>query len=210
MNKIAVLVLAAGKSTRMNSIKQLEKINDKTLLDITLEKMKSIFSDSVFCVLGANIEFIKKEITIKNINFINNKNYEDGLSSSIIAGLHHFKKNNLVFDGLLIVLADQPAIELSYLKLMTSLFEKNNTKIIASNYGKKLGVPAIFPKVVFKELFLIKGDKGAKDFINKRKEEVVSVTAAVNLIDIDTQEDLKNYINADLKNTKTTNSEKDT
>ena len=41
MKNIAVLVLAAGKASRMNSIKQLEKIDNKTLIDISLEKIKS-------------------------------------------------------------------------------------------------------------------------------------------------------------------------
>ena len=63
MKNIAFLVLAAGKSSRMKSIKQLEKINNKTLLDITLEKIKSICSDDIYCVLGANADIIKNEIT---------------------------------------------------------------------------------------------------------------------------------------------------
>ena len=42
MINIAVLVLAAGKSSRMKSIKELEKINNKTLLDITLDKAKQL------------------------------------------------------------------------------------------------------------------------------------------------------------------------
>ena len=44
-------------------------------------------------------------------------------------------------------------------------------KAIASNYGVKLGVPAIIPEKYFNDLLLIKGDQGAKIFINKRKSE---------------------------------------
>ena len=80
MKNIAFLVLAAGKSSRMNSIKQLEKINGETLLDIALEKVNSLFPENVFCVLGANADEIKQEITSKNIQFINNPNFENGLS----------------------------------------------------------------------------------------------------------------------------------
>ena len=52
MKKIAIVILAAGKSSRMNAIKQLVKINNKTLLEITLEKVKRVFSENIFCVLG--------------------------------------------------------------------------------------------------------------------------------------------------------------
>ena len=97
MKNIAILVLAAGKSSRMNSIKQLEKINNKTLLDITLEKVNNLFSENVFCVLGANADEIKQGITSKNIQFINNKNFENGLSASIVSGINYFNENKLVY-----------------------------------------------------------------------------------------------------------------
>ena len=199
MRNIAVLVLAAGKASRMNSIKQLEKIDNKTLLDITLEKIKSIIPDTIFCVLGANSDTIKQGIKTKNIEFIINQNFETGLSSSIVSGIQYFIKKKISFDGVFIILADQPAIEISYLKNMLELFEKNNDSIIASNYGNKLGVPAIFSAKNFKDLLLIKGDKGAKEFINQRKAEVLCPQTATNLFDIDTKEDLFHFKNLNLK-----------
>ncbi len=199
MNTIAVLVLAAGKSSRMSSIKQLEKIGNKTLLDIILEKVKSIFSNQIYCVLGANSDIIQEKITTKNIYFINNKNFETGLSSSIVTGIHNFKKNDLKFDGVLILLADQPAISIEYLDSLVNLFHQHKTKIIASNYGNKFGVPAIFPNTYFDDLLLIKGDKGAKEFINQRKEEILSPKISSNFVDIDTNEDLQKFKNSILK-----------
>ena len=193
MKNIAVLVLAAGKSSRMKSIKQLEKINQKTLLDITLEKIKSILPDNIFCVLGANAEKIKQEITTTSINFINNKNFEIGLSSSILTGIQFFKKNNLNFDSVFILLADQPAINIGYLKSMIFLSEENKHKIIASKYEPNFGVPAIIPNKYFEDLILIEVDKGAKEFINYHKNDVLCSESSTNLLDIDTKEDLKNY-----------------
>ena len=198
--RIAVLVLAAGKSSRMKSIKQLEKINNQTLLDITIEKIQTLLSNSIFCVLGANTDKIKNEISSKKITFIHNEDYENGLSSSIISGLQYFKNHQLNFDSIFILLADQPAIEVSYLNAMISLSLENKDKIIASNYGAKFGVPAIFPSVYFDELLLIKGDKGAKEFINQKNHIVISSKLLTNLIDIDTKEDLNNFIKTTTKN----------
>lgn len=199
MKNIAVLILAAGKSSRMNRIKQLEKINGETLLDITLEKVNSLFSENVFCVLGANYDEIKQGITSKNITFINNKNFEKGLGASVVSGVNYFIENKLNFEGIFILLADQPAIEIPYLKAMLELFKKNDNTIIASNYGNELGVPAIFPEKYFTELLLIKGDKGAKKFINQRKNEVLYPKKSTNLFDIDTKKDLFLYKNLVLK-----------
>jgi molybdenum cofactor cytidylyltransferase len=180
----------------MNGIKQLKKINNKTLLDITLEKLKSRYSDEIYCVLGANAAAIKSEITSKNIQFIENLNYEKGLSSSIVSGITYFKKEALNFDGIFIVLADQPGIEITYLESLIAIFKENTDRIIASNYGNKLGVPAIFPKKYFSELLLIKGDKGAKEFINQRESEVICPLTSTNFFDIDTKEDLELFKNS--------------
>lgn len=199
MKNIAILILAAGKSSRMNSIKQLEKIDGKTLLEITLNKIQSIYSSTIFCVLGANSDKIKSEINTKNIQFIKNDNFENGLSSSIVSGINYFKKKELNFDGVFILLADQPAIEITYLENMLHLFLENKDTIIASNYGLKLGVPVIFPKKYFSKLLLIKGDKGAKEFINNRIEKVLTPKQKTNFLDIDTKEDLQLYKNSILK-----------
>lgn len=196
MKNIAFLVLAAGESSRMKRIKQLEKINNQTLLDITLEKVKKVFFKNIFCVVGANADKIKAEIITKNIQFIDNPNFRNGLSTSIISGINYFNEHKLNFDGLFILLADQPAIETRYLRSMLDLFQENETKIIASNYGNKLGVPAIFSKKYFSELLLISGDKGAKEFIHQRKNEVIAPKLTTIFFDIDTQEDLKKYKNS--------------
>lgn len=199
MKNIAILVLAAGKSSRMNGIKQLEKVDNKTLLELTLEKVKSIFSENIFCVLGAKADEIKAETNTKDVEFIINKKFEKGLSSSIISGINYFKKKKLYYDGIFILLADQPAIEVCYLKHMLNLFEQNKGVIIASNYGGKLGVPSIFPKKYFPDLLLMEGDKGAKEFINNKTKEVLCPKRPTNLLDIDTKEDLLLYKNSILK-----------
>ncbi|TXD52679.1 MULTISPECIES: nucleotidyltransferase family protein [unclassified Polaribacter] len=204
MKNIAILVLAAGKSSRMKSIKQLEKINNTPLIEITLEKIQAIFTDHIFCVLGANAAIVKQGITTKNIQFINNKNFENGLSSSIVAGIDYFREHQLNFDSIFILLADQPAIEVSYLAHMVDLSSMHQGKIIASNYGNKLGVPALFPAIYHSELLLIKGDKGAKEFINLKRKDVVCPTVFTNLTDIDTKEDLNSYIKSISKNNLTT------
>ena len=199
IKNIAIVILAAGKSSRMNSIKQLEKIDNKTLLELTLEKVKSVFPENIFCILGANADQIKSKTNIKNVEFIKNEKFENGLSSSIISYLNYCKRKQLHFDGVFILLADQPAIDTSYLEAMLHLFLKNKDRIIASNYGNKLGVPVIFPEIHFSSLLLIEGDKGAKEYINKRKNEILIPKQTTNLFDIDTKEELQQYKNSILK-----------
>ena len=188
MKNIAVLILAAGNSSRMKRPKQLVKIGNNFLLEMVLSKGKSLVKD-VYCVLGANNTAIRHEISVPNIHFLNHINYDKGLSASIAFGISQITLEAQNYDGVLILLGDQPAIEKDYLNDMIALFCKKTATIIASNYGHKLGVPAIFPKNYFSTLQELSGDFGAKNLLSKNKA-VIAFSKQTNFIDIDTEEDL--------------------
>jgi molybdenum cofactor cytidylyltransferase len=198
MKNIAVLILAAGSSSRMKRPKQLVKIGNKFLLEMVLSKGKSIDVKDVYCVLGANNTGIRNVVSFPNIHFLNHDNYDKGLSASIAFGVSKIALEDQSYDAILILLGDQPAIEKDYLNAMIALFSEDTTKVIASNYGNRLGVPAIFPKSYFSELQELSGDFGAKNLLNKNKE-VVAFNKKTNFIDIDTAEDLRNFKNSILK-----------
>lgn len=196
--KIAVLVLAAGKSSRMKTPKQLVTIGINFLIETVLSKAKSIEANAVYCVLGANAEIILKEISSPDVHFFYNKDFEKGLSKSISFGISEIEKQYQNYDGILVLLGDQPAVEKEYLNNMIALFSKSNSKIIASNYGNKLGVPALFPKNYFKDLKNIYGDIGAKEILNNNSE-VISMPKKTNFLDIDTEKDYQDFKNSILK-----------
>ena len=191
---LVTLILAAGSSSRMGSIKQLLSINGKTLLQHTLDLSTKIKSTRTLCVLGAHAEEIMQKVDGKNVEFIINKNHKLGLSASIISGIEYLQKEKIPFDGLFILLADQPAIKEDYYDEMMRLFDEKRMKIIASNYGNTPGVPAIFPAIFTNDLLQITGDKGAKEFLQKNKRRTLSPQTLVNLLDIDTPKDYKNFI----------------
>jgi len=193
MKNIPVLVLAAGKSSRMQTPKQLLKIGKQSLLEIVLEKALAISSSPIYCVLGANAATIQQEITTKNVVYIFNENYHEGLSTSIVSGINYLEKNHPNLEGVFILLADQPAIEINYLENLIQLFNQKNSKIIASKYPKNIGVPAIFPKMFFSELKTLKGDFGAKEFLKNNKKACILSNFNAILIDLDTKSDYENY-----------------
>ena len=193
---IAVLILAAGTSSRMKDIKQLLKINNKTLLENTITTVENVFTENIYCILGANAKKIQQATTTKTTTFLFNKHFKKGLSTSIVCGMQHLKKQLLPLDAVLVVLADQPEVNEGYLQELTTTFKKNKHQIIASDYHKNSGVPAIFPKKYFEELLLLEGDKGAKKYLNSNIDNVLSPKKNTNLIDIDTLEELKLFINS--------------
>lgn len=192
MKKTAILILAAGESSRMGSPKQLLPYQNTTLLGWAIEQAKNSITTDVFCVLGANAVQVQQSIEKKNIEIIINKDFQNGLSSSIVAGINHLKAKK--FDSVLIMLADQPNVNTDYLnKLITASEEKNNN-IVASCYPKKTGVPAVFSKQYFNQLLQLKGDKGAKNLLNNSSNKIIIIKDD-NLKDIDTKADYNNLIN---------------
>ena len=186
MTKTAILILAAGNSTRMGKAKQLLPYGNKTLLEHAITQAENSVGERVFCVLGARSTRIQKSIT-EAIVFIQNENWQDGLSSSIACGVENIQLMD--FDSILVMLADQPKIDTAYLNLLIETSVKHTNKCVASDYGTKNGVPAVFPKDYFKELINLKGDRGAKILLNATDETVIALDAQDKLQDIDTPED---------------------
>ena len=69
------------------------------------------------------------------------------------------------------------------------------TKIIATNYGNKAGVPALFPKLLFQKLCELEGDYGAKDILNNQQHAIIQLEAGNQIRDIDTKEEYNQLLN---------------
>lgn len=199
MHSTAIVILAGGKSSRMRQPKQLLKINGDNLLDIIIEKALKIQKENIFCVLGANAEIIKPQLKKNGIIFLENQKYEEGLSSSIIHAVKYIESNKSI-QRILFILGDQPEISRIYLEEMLAISNKNLDKIIATNYQKNYGVPAIFPRKYFKELKEIERDKGAKELLNKLNEFILLPNLIANSMDLDCPEDYENYLQSFKKN----------
>ena len=185
-NNIAILILAAGSSSRLGEPKQLLELNGKTLLQKAIETGLEI-SASVTVVLGANKKIIQPTISDYPIGIAFNKNWADGMSSSIQSGIESLDKKE--YKGVLIMLCDQPFVDVLLLKNIISIFEKDNQSIVACEYKEKIGVPALFDISFFEKLKKLKGQGGAKALMMSHLDQVARVVFKKGEIDVDTQED---------------------
>lgn len=194
--KIAMLILAAGESKRMNGVKQLLPWKNTTLLGNAIEQGLNSKVCEVYVVLGANSERIKESISKYPVQIIKNNNWENGMGSSISGALAFLKSNKLNYKAVLITLADQPLIDMDYYNLLIHHSVIGKERIIASNTNNKPSVPAIFNRYYFKNLSRLNKDKGAKDLLKSVSNDVFIVNAKVNLIDIDTASAYKEIYNS--------------
>lgn len=189
---IAILILAAGSASRMGELKQLLPWKDSTLLGNTIATANSC-SAHVFVVVGAKGEVVKKEIN-EETTFIDNENWEMGLGTSIACGVQHLIHGEVHYDACLIMLADQPFIDATYVLNIIKVHNKNSKGITATNYKNRAGVPAIFDSEYFVALSQLSGDNGAKEILETHINDVQSIDPKGKTLDIDTKEEYQNIL----------------
>ena len=190
MANIIALIPAAGSSSRMGVPKQLLKWKNTTLLGHAIASSQAIPVSKTVVVLGANFDRIFNEIKHLDIHVLENKDWQDGLGKSIATGVSFVRRNIPDCEGILILLPDQPTIETAYLKSLFDTFMPGTGQIIATSYNNgNRGVPALFDKMYFNELAVLKDDKGAKSILNTYTEHVEVLNAGHVISDIDTLED---------------------
>ncbi|PKA96403.1 molybdenum cofactor cytidylyltransferase [Flavobacteriaceae bacterium MAR_2009_75] len=193
-NNIAILILAAGSSSRMGRPKQLLSWGKTNLIGNAIDQAKNSQSDKIVVVLGANSELIKDKIGRWEVDIVENEDWKAGLGSSLAKGVTHLTEHE-TFDGILVMLADQPLIDSAYLNLLIESFYTTSYSIIATAYSKRAGVPALFDKKFFESLCDLGEDNGAKLIIEQFGHEVLSLDPGKKATDIDTEVDYINLTN---------------
>ncbi|MFH4965763.1 nucleotidyltransferase family protein [Gaetbulibacter sp. M235] len=192
MSTTTIIILAAGASTRMGSPKQLLKWENSNLLCHAINTALNVGDVEVIVVLGANYKQIQKEIMCLPVTIIKNDNWKEGLGNSIAFSISFIKQSLPKTDHVLVMLADQPLIDSTYLKLLISKYKQDTTKIVCTLYHQeKSGVPVIFNKAYFDELLQLNQDKGAKEVLKKHSKDLKFVDGKDVIVDIDTMEDYK-------------------
>lgn len=191
MKNICAILLAAGKSTRMNEPKPLLKWKEGTLLEYQVNQLAKLPFQEIIVVLGCHAETILNTVSIHHsrVSLIECQNYKDGLSSSLKYGLRYAAKE---CDGVLLLLVDMPFIQIETMKLVLEagahLLENNNVPFaIQPRFQNQAGHPVFignFDKLNWNNLH---GDVGAKPLIQQLENHQLLETDDFGVIfDIDT------------------------
>ena len=184
---ISAILLAAGQSKRMKGENKLiKKIQGIPLIKYSVKNILSSSIDELIVVLGYQKEIIEKFIgKNKKIKIVFNKNFENGMASSIKTGLAHCSEKSEAF---FICLGDMPLVNHNiYNQLIKS---KDNKKIIVPTYKGQQGNPVLFSKSMKDKINTIQGDVGANKILELNKNKVFKLSINNNCIikDFDTQD----------------------
>ena len=185
---VGAVLLAAGNSTRMGTPKQLLVYGGKTLIRRAVETALASVCDPVVVVLGANAEAVGNELELP-VLVTRNREWETGMSSSVRIGLEALVAADSSVDSVVMMLCDQPFVTPELIDQLVERRRQTHKSIVATDYHRTYGVPALFASELFPELADLTGDQGARRIIQKHAQRTASVLFTDAAIDVDTPRD---------------------
>ena len=189
MNSCGIVILAGGASTRLGRPKQLLQYHGKTLLKHAVNEAINAKVDAVVVILGKGADLFQHEIDEQKVRVVANKDWVEGMASSVRLGLDTLLKAKPYIDAVIFMVCDQPHISSSVLNQLITKQQKTTKQIVTCNYGESIGPPALFHKKYFRELAKLNGDVGARNIIEQNKHDVATILFPEGKIDIDTEDD---------------------
>ncbi|HZQ12519.1 MAG TPA: molybdopterin-binding/glycosyltransferase family 2 protein [Pseudolabrys sp.] len=189
--RVAAVVLAAGRSTRMGAINKLiAEIGGKPLVRIAAEQALASRASPVIVVTGHERERVEAALKGLAVRIVHNPDYADGLGTSLKAGIAAVPAEA---DGAIICLGDMPQVSHALIDKLIAAFdpERGALVVVPSIQGRR-GNPVVWSRRFFHDLMQIQGDIGARHLIGHYAEAVVEVpvTDEAALIDVDTPDAL--------------------
>jgi molybdenum cofactor cytidylyltransferase len=194
--RVAVLVLAAGRSTRMGGPnKLLAEGNGQPLVVHAVKAALASQAIEVVVVLGHMADQVRAAIeqavpANPRLRFVTNPDFAEGLSTSVRTGIAALGKE---IDAAVVQLGDMPGVNAALLdRLMAAFSPVEGRSICVPTVGGKRGNPVLWDRRFFPEMIRVSGDTGAKHLIGEHADLVceVEMTGEAAVTDIDTPEAL--------------------
>ncbi len=194
--RVAVLVLAAGRSTRMGGPnKMLADANGEPLIVHAVKAALESQAVEIVVVLGHMAEEVRAAIEgaipgRSRLRFVTNPDFAEGLSTSVRTGIGALSSNA---DAAVVQLGDMPGVGAGLLNRLIAAFSPvEGRAICVPTVGGKRGNPVLWARRFFPEMAKLSGDSGAKHLIGEHADLVCEVEMAgeAAITDIDTPEAL--------------------
>jgi molybdenum cofactor cytidylyltransferase len=184
--RVAGVVLAAGRSTRMGGAnKMTETIGGKALVRIAVENVLASQARPVVVVTGHQSEAVLAQLKGLDVVAVHNPDFAEGISTSLRTGLKAVPND---CDGALICLADMPQVSSALMNRLIETFDpdKGALVVVPVIEGQR-GNPVLWSRRFFPDLTKIEGDIGGRPLFAQYPEAIVEVPADSGaLLDIDT------------------------
>jgi molybdenum cofactor cytidylyltransferase len=191
---IPVVILAAGKSTRMGRPKALMPAgNGETFLSRIMRTFLEAGVDDIVVVLGHQAEAIVQAVEARSTTarFVLNPDYETGQLSSLLAGLAVVDRPGV--QACLVTLVDVPFVTAATVRAVMERYREAHAPIVRPVSGSRHGHPVLIDRSLFPLLRAADPGAGAKPVIRAHASTAgdVPVDDDGAFLDIDTPADFE-------------------
>jgi len=182
-----VVILAAGRSERMGTLKPLLELGERTLLEhIFSNPFISYPNIRPVVVLGYQAETIRKRISIP-IQWVDNPRFQEGRTTSIQCGLRQLPEDT---QGAFIWPVDCPLVPAFVLSRLVSVFSSPEDIIIPS-YRFRRGHPSLIGSAFFADILSFQDDQSLRDLYRMYPDRIrhVETNTETILQNLNTPED---------------------
>ena len=172
--RLGAVLLAAGGSSRMGTVKQLMDVGGRPMVARAVDAALASGARPVVVVLGASAEAVGAAIAGRPFVAAHNDRWEEGMASSVRAGLAAALAADPLLDAVLLAPCDQPGLSADVIQLLASLHRATG-RTSAAHYHGRNGAPAVFGRPSFGALMALRGDEGARGLLNSATERVAAV-----------------------------------
>jgi len=185
--RVAVLLLAAGSSSRMGENKMLMEIAGETLLRRAARTAIAAGFDPVMVVTGHCRDQAEAQVADLDCRTVFNPEHEVGIHTSVKAGI------DALDDGVgavTIMLADMPFVSDEMLRGLIARYRDGDAPLVISRYGDEVKAPPmLYDRSLFGELRVMQRRCG-REVIKRHRDEAVALQWPLEaLADIDTPDD---------------------
>jgi molybdenum cofactor cytidylyltransferase len=179
---MSAILLAAGQSKRMGKPKLLMPFGQSTIIEQAVDNLLGSAADEVIVVLGNRASAVRRLIADRPVKLVINPDYEQGMSTSIVAGLKLADRRT---KAVMLALGDQPLIDSQTINRLIVGFRSHDKGIAIPTYQGDRGHPVIFHTKYKGPLLALKGDVGAKQIIKDNPGDILEVAVDCEGIKID-------------------------
>jgi molybdenum cofactor cytidylyltransferase len=190
--KIAAVVMAAGRSSRMAPAnKLLTDVDGRLMVQRAVDAALASQARPIVVVTGHDGGRVRDALAGRSVEFIDNPDFAGGLSTSVRAGLAWLAGKDV--DGAVFMLGDMPLVSAAHIDRLIAAFNPVESRAICvpTHKGKR-GNPVLWAAKFFSEMRALEGDKGARPLFREHADQVCEVEMPDDgvLVDIDTPEAL--------------------
>ncbi len=190
--RVAALLLAAGRSTRMGPQNKLVAAmpNGQLMIAQTLDNVAASTAQAVIVVTGHQDGVIRQALAGKPVRFVHAADYAQGMSASLRAGIASLPAE---IDTVLICLGDMPLVAPPVLDRIIAAYDPGaGREIVIPCFNGQRGNPVLWGKRFFPDLLNLSGDAGARQILHRYPECVTEIQMETDAVlqDFDTPEAL--------------------